>query len=171
MKVSPIPLDIRAFLLDLKDRMSAEGWAARIPTDIPEGLPRVLADPNALERIMMNLLTNAFKYSAPHTKVTITVKRHDDEIVTIVSDRGPGIPQEMLPHLFERFYRTTQARERKEGLGLGLYITKGLVEAHGGRIWVESQPGEGSTFYFTLPAQAPKERRDETDREPRPGRR
>jgi signal transduction histidine kinase len=112
----------------------------------------VLADPDRLERILMNLLTNALKYSAPGTPVTVALARRDGQVVTAVSDQGPGIPPDELPHLFERYYRARETRERKEGLGLGLYITKGLVEAHGGRLWVESQVGKGSTFSFSLPA-------------------
>jgi len=71
--------------------------------------------------------------------------------VTSVSDRGPGIPPEDLPKLFQRYARTTVGEDRRDGLGLGLYITRKLVEAHGGRIWVESQVGVGSTFSFSLP--------------------
>ena len=80
------------------------------------------------------------------------MRRCDGEVVTSITDRGPGIPPEDLPRLFQRYGRVRGARERREGLGLGLYITKMLVEAHGGRIWAESQVGKGSTFSFTLPA-------------------
>jgi signal transduction histidine kinase len=72
-------------------------------------------------------------------------------LVTTVTDHGPGIPPEELPQLFERYRRARAALETREGLGLGLYITKGLVEAHGGRIWAESRVGQGSSFSFTLP--------------------
>ena len=75
----------------------------------------------------------------------------DGQVVVAISDEGPGISPEDLPHLFERFYRAKGAR-KAEGIGLGLYITRALVEAHGGRVWVESEVGKGSTLYFTLPA-------------------
>ena len=151
LKLNRVPLDLRQFVLDLKERLAGLLEARRIRVEAPEGLPPVSADPDRLERILTNLLSNALKYSAPGTEVTVTLARQDGEVVTSVTDRGRGISPEDLPHMFERYYRGREARERREGLGLGLYITKGLVEAHGGRIWVESEVGKGSTFSFTLP--------------------
>jgi len=145
------PLDLHAGISDLKERLAAVG-GERIRVEAPEKLPQVSADPDRVERILTNLLTNALKYSLPGTPVTVTLTKRKGEVVTAVSDRGPGIPPDALPHLFERYYRAREAREHRAGLGLGLYIAKGLVEAHGGRIWVESRAGQGSTFYFTLPA-------------------
>ncbi len=81
----------------------------------------------------------------------MTAEQRDGEVVTSVADQGPGIPPEEAPRLFQRYGRTTAGESRREGLGLGLYITRRLVEAHGGRIWVKSQAGAGSTFSFTLP--------------------
>ncbi|HEX2947965.1 MAG TPA: sensor histidine kinase, partial [Armatimonadota bacterium] len=108
------------------------------------------ADQNRLERILVNLLSNALKYSFPNTPVLITAHRQGSEVVIAITDHGPGIAAEHLPHIFERFYRIKKEREA-ESIGLGLHIAKLLVEAHGGRIWAESTPGEGSTFSFTLP--------------------
>ncbi|MBI4498160.1 MAG: ATP-binding protein, partial [Chloroflexi bacterium] len=147
----PRPLDLRAFLLDLKERLAGLAGAERIRLEAPAGLSPVLADPDRLERILMNLLGNALKYSAPDTEITVTLAQREREVVTAVKDHGPGIAPEDLPHLFQRYRRTQAAQAHQEGLGLGLYITKGLVEAHGGRIWAESQLGLGSTFSFTLP--------------------
>lgn len=110
----------------------------------------VNADPNRLERILGNLVSNAIKYGGPESQVTVTIGEQNGEAVVSVSDRGPGIDPADLPHLFDRGYRAARTQQA-EGLGLGLYITRLLVEAHGGRIWVESCPGEGSTFSFTLP--------------------
>ena len=146
------PIDLRSFMLDLKQRLAGTLETDRIRVEAPEGLPPVTADPDRLERILTNLLSNALKYSAPDTEVTVSLARADGEVITSVTDRGPGIAPEDLPNLFERYYRARPARERREGLGLGLYITRGLVEAHGGRIWVESELGKGSTFSFRLPA-------------------
>ena len=145
------PVDLRQYLLDLKERLVGTMEVERIRIEAPEGLPPVSADPDRLERILVNLLSNALKYSDPGTEVTVTLAQRGGEIATSVTDRGRGIAPEDLPHMFERYYRARAARERREGLGLGLYITKGLVEAHGGRIWVESQVGKGSTFSFALP--------------------
>ena len=99
----------------------------------------------------MNLLTNALKYSSEETPVVVRARLKDGTVLVSVQDFGVGISPQDLPHLFQRYYRAKTDR-KAEGIGLGLYITKQLVEAHGGRIWVESTVGEGSTFFFTLPA-------------------
>ena len=145
------PVDLRSFTLDLKRRLAASLDTARIAVEIPEGLPAASADPERLGRIMTNLWSNALKYSAAGTPVTVTAEWRDGEVITSVTDRGPGIPAEDLPRLFQRYFRTERAKDAREGLGLGLYITRRLVEAHGGRIWVESEVGRGSTFSFSLP--------------------
>jgi len=145
------PVDLATFLNGLVARLSGALDTRRIRVSAPPGLPPALADPDQLERIVTNLLSNALKYSPAGSEVTVTLSARDGQLVTAVADRGPGIAPEDLPHLFERYYRTAAVRERHEGLGLGLYITRKLVEAHGGRIWVESEPGKGSTFYFSLP--------------------
>jgi signal transduction histidine kinase len=122
----------------------------RVDIDVPAGLPDVAADTDRLERILTNLLTNALRYSFPETRVLVKARRTDKGVVISVTDKGVGIAPADLPRVFERFYRVKDAG-KPEGLGLGLYITKMLIEAHGGRIWVESELGKGSTFYFTLP--------------------
>ncbi len=155
LRLNREPLDLRAFLLEMKDRLSESMEVDRLRVEAPEVLPRVLADADRLERILLNLLTNALKYSLPATEVRILLARRDDEVVTSIVDRGAGIPPEELPQLFQRYHRTRLAQEQKEGLGLGLYITRGLVEAHGGRIWAESQLGQGSAFHFSLPIAGP----------------
>ncbi len=147
-----VRLDLRAFLLEMRERMGEAMDAERIRVEASEDIPAVLSDPNDLERILMNLLTNALKYSDSGTEVTVTLVSRGGEVVTSVSDLGPGISPEELPHLFQRYHRTRRTRGTREGLGLGLYITRMLVEAYGGNIWVESEVGKGSTFHFSLPA-------------------
>ncbi len=142
---------MRDFALGLRERLSPALDVDRIDVEVPEDLPEVWADPARLERILTNLWSNALKYSAPGTRVTVSARTEDGWVVTSVTDRGPGIPPEELARLFERYFRGAAGRERGEGVGLGLYITRRLVEAHGGRIWVESQVGVGSTFSFSLP--------------------
>jgi len=151
LTLNPRPVDLLQAVLDLRERLSGVAEAERIQVESPDDLPSVSADPDRLERILTNLLTNSLKYSAPGSQVTVALAPTDGEVVVSVSDQGPGIAPEDLPHLFERFYRGNHSHDGREGLGLGLYITKGLVEAHGGRIWAESRVGEGSTFSFTLP--------------------
>lgn len=145
-------LDAAAFLNDLKQRLIGVLEADRIEIRTQPRLPFVSADPDRLERILMNLLSNALKYSEPGTLVTVSLTRWTDWALVSVSDRGRGIPTEDIPRLFDKFRRPDNEAVRKDSLGLGLYITKGLVEAHGGHIWVESELGKGSIFHFTLPS-------------------
>ena len=144
------PVNLRAYLADLLQRSATVFDVGRIHIELPEDLPPVSADLNRLERILSNLLSNALKYSNPGTPVLVRARQTDHLIEVSVQDFGQGIAPEDLPHIFERFYRTKGGR-KAEGIGLGLYITMMLVKAHGGRIWVESEVGKGSTFYFTLP--------------------
>ena len=111
----------------------------------------MLADPDRLERILVNLLTNALRYSSPNTEVTVKLSLEDDRVITAVSDRGPGIPPEEIAKLFEPYERARERPVPRETVGLGLYISRGLVEAQGGEIWVQSEVGRGSTFSFSLP--------------------
>jgi signal transduction histidine kinase len=114
--------------------------------------PRVEADPVRIAQVVGNLSGNALKYSEPGSAVQVEVRRVASELCVGVTNRGAGISAEELPNLFQRHYRTASARSGPaRGLGLGLYISKAFVEAHGGRIWAESRPGETTTFQFTLP--------------------
>lgn len=150
LALSKLPLDVAAFLQDLLARSQGILDANRIGVDVCEHLPHVCADGYRLERILTNLLTNALKYSPPEKPVWVRAERAGEDVLVSVSDEGPGIAPEDIPYLFQRFYRAKGAR-KGEGIGLGLYIARMLVEAHGGRIWVESEMGKGSAFHFTLP--------------------
>jgi len=117
-------------------------------------LPKIQGDPQRLGQVLQNLCTNAINYTPEGGSVTVTVTRDDaaGEIRTGVQDTGIGISKEDLPKIFQRFFQTEQAQKmRKGGFGLGLKIAREIVERHGGRIGVESEPGKGSLFYFTLP--------------------
>ncbi len=144
-------IDLHEYLRDLHRRLEGLVDPARIILDLPEDLPPVLADVARLERIFFNLLTNAFRHSPADAPVTVSARRVESTVVTAIADRGPGIAPEEVTQLFEQFYQAQAGRERHGGLGLGLYISKSLVEAHGGQIWVESELGRGSTFSFSLP--------------------
>ncbi|MHB1134167.1 MAG: ATP-binding protein [Chloroflexota bacterium] len=147
------PLDLQAYVAEIISRHVGHGEACRLslkPQSAP--LPPVPADPDRLERVVANLVGNALKYSPPDTTVQVSLTARDKTVVVSVRDQGRGIAAVDLPHLFERYYRSQEIRESKsEGLGLGLYIARLIVEAHGGKIWVRSQPGAGSTFSFSLP--------------------
>lgn len=143
-------LDLEQFIAEVTQRLAGALDMGRVRLVVSEKLPLVLADQDRLERILINLLANALKYSAPNSEVTVRLEWQDEEVVVSVMDWGVGISPEDLPHLFDEFYRSKRV-EKTGGLGLGLYIAKMLVEAHGGRIWVRSRLGVGSTFIFTLP--------------------
>jgi PAS domain S-box-containing protein len=115
-------------------------------------LPSVNVDAGRIKQVMENLLDNACKYSSKGTKVVITACRKDQELIVSVADNGIGIPEDELERIFDKMYRVEQSQSlEKPGLGLGLTICREIVEAHGGRIWAESQPGKGSVFSFALP--------------------
>jgi len=112
-------------------------------------------DPDQLRQVFVNILDNAIKHTESGS-VTVTLTATEKEISVSVRDTGVGIPQEHLPHVFERFYRVDKARSRERGgTGLGLSIARGIVFAHGGRIDIASKPGEGTTCTVTLPRASP----------------
>jgi signal transduction histidine kinase len=129
-------------------------WASRVT--FRRSRPIVIrGDQDRLERVLLNLLTNAFKYSPPEAPVRITLRSESGWLLVAVRDRGVGISSQDVPHVFERFYRTGNS-PHGGGLGLGLYIAREIVERHGGKLTVRSVEGKGSTFAFTLPIVGPK---------------
>ncbi|HEY65714.1 MAG TPA: PAS domain S-box protein [Caldilineae bacterium] len=134
------------------ERFSTQTDRHQFEVDFPDDYPIVLADEERLRQVLNNLISNAIKYS-PDGGVIRVGGWADDEWVTVyVADQGIGIPVEEQSRLFQRFYRVDSSLRRKtQGAGLGLYLCKSLIEAHGGRIWFRSEPGKGSTFFFSLP--------------------
>jgi two-component system phosphate regulon sensor histidine kinase PhoR len=119
---------------------------------VPDDLPPIRGDEERLDQLLMNLLHNAIKFSPDGGSVAITTDEHPDGVVISVTDHGVGIPRKDQARVFERFYKVDRARQRGVGgTGLGLAIARHIAEAHGGRIWLESTEGEGSTFSFSLP--------------------
>jgi two-component system phosphate regulon sensor histidine kinase PhoR len=155
LKMEAIPL--RDFIDDVVEFVKEPAERKKISlsrNEIPSSLS-VHADRSYLEQILINLLDNAIKYTPEGGQVTVSaIERDSKDIQFSVEDNGIGIPKEDLSRIFERFYRVDKGRSKEMGgTGLGLSIVKHLVQAHGGRVWVESQMGKGSTFYFTLPKQ------------------
>jgi signal transduction histidine kinase len=144
------PVDLAGFVLDLQAHLAGTLPLDRVQVTVPAGLPAADVDPQRLERILVNLLSNALKYAPAPTPVVLGASVQDGQLVVSVADRGPGIAPRDLPHLFEKYFRAGGS-PKKEGIGLGLYATRLLVQVHGGRIWVESALGEGTTFYVALP--------------------
>jgi len=119
--------------------------------EVGTGIQQITADLDRLLQILLNLLSNAMQHVSSAGIVILSIQRHKDYLHFSVADNGSGISTEDLPHVFERFYRVDDSRNRREGgMGLGLAIAKGYAEAHHGKMWVESSPGSGTTFYFTL---------------------
>jgi len=130
-------------------RPLADQKSLRIERQVAQGLPAVVCDRRRVLQALANLLTNAIKFTAERGRIRIGVELRGGDVTFFVADTGIGIPEEALHHLCERYWQADQAK--RAGAGLGLYIVKGIVEAHGGRVWAESKLGEGSTFFFTLP--------------------
>ena len=151
LNLQPVPLRPLAekILTDLKTRASAKD--VKLVNALPE--LTATADANRLEQVLANLVDNAIKYGRANGTVIVGGQKTDaDKIEIFVQDDGPGIPPESLDRVFERFYRVDKARSREQGgTGLGLSIVKHIVQSHGGKVWVKSEPGKGATFSFTLP--------------------
>ena len=148
------PTAIADLVLVPLERLSSQAQRADVELilDLPSPLPQVLADAERVQQVVTNLLHNAIKFTPPHGKVIIRAIDQRQEILISVQDTGIGIPAEDLPRIFERFYKSDRARTRSRGgTGLGLAICRHLIRAHNGRIWVKSQEGNGSTFFFSLP--------------------
>ncbi len=134
-------------------RLFAERQGLRLVLDVPEHLPTVRGDEERLGQVLLNLLHNAVKFSPNGGEIRVTVRPDPDGVVVAVADPGVGVPRADQGRIFERFYKVDRARVRGRGggTGLGLAIARHIVESHGGRIWVESEEGAGSTFSFVLP--------------------
>ncbi|HEC23117.1 MAG TPA: GAF domain-containing protein [Chloroflexi bacterium] len=154
LQIQPQPIDLADVL-----RSSVNAAQLRLGDHIvhlttENELPTCYGDARRIQQILANLLDNAAKYSPPGTPIRVHAESQGQELIVSVTDQGQGIPPEHVEHIFDRFYQVSNSRgdAGRHGIGLGLAICRGLVEAHGGRIWVESEVGRGSTFYFSLPA-------------------
>jgi signal transduction histidine kinase len=157
-----------SFLKDVVDALTPQG-RSRVWLEVDRETPPVVIDPNRMEQILRNLIENALKFSPPDSQVFLTGKIEEGAIHLSVSDQGVGITEAEIPRIFERFHQAGEVMTREaEGAGLGLYITKRLVEAMDGQIEVESNPGEGTTFNVTLPLRPVEEPAVEPTEEPAP---
>lgn len=146
------PINIGNAVQDIVEKIRQRYPAHRFLTDLPKGLPPVHADQLRVERILHNLLENAVKYSPQGGEIRVSVRPEKERLVVDINDQGMGISAQDQAKLFEPFQRLEDSiGEGIKGIGLGLLVCRRLVEAHGGQIWVESEPGQGTTFFFTLP--------------------
>lgn len=134
----------------LAERFQTQTDRHTITVDFPEDFPTILADEKRIGQVISNLLSNAIKY-APGGEIRISGQARPEQVIVTVSDEGPGIDPADIPYIFDRFYRSERAARQTKGAGLGLYLAKAIVEAHGGRIWVDPQPNHGARICFSLP--------------------
>lgn len=148
------PVNVADLVREVTEQMHLGTPAHTLTIDANGDGPVISGDRDHLEQVVGSLLDNAMKYSPAGGDVTISVTKEGDEALIVVVDRGMGIPRDQLSKVFDLFYRTAEAESRRTpGLGLGLYITRGIVERHGGRIWMESEPGQWTKVTVALPLQ------------------
>lgn len=151
LRIAPVAVEPSTLLTDalqtLRPLVEAKGIA--LDLQIETGLPKVMADRERIQQTLSNLVGNAIKFSPSGSKIVVVARRDTDGVVISVLDSGSGIDPEHVPKVFDRYWQSS--RTDRQGAGLGLAIAKGIVETHGGRIWIESKPGEGTAASFTLP--------------------
>ncbi len=152
------PVDIKSLLQGIGWQTSPllQGKGQNLNMDLPASLPIIHGDGQRLEQVVLNLMTNAAKFTPKGGSITLRARERDTGLLIEVQDTGIGISKEEQARLFKPYSRLSADRQRHPGLGLGLALAKQVVELHGGKIWVESEPGKGSTFSFSLPLDARK---------------
>ncbi len=150
--LQPVPLDLGSFMSDINHRFQGRAQELGVNLEVAKGSGELLADPDRLLQVFINLLDNALGHTPPGKTVRVLIIEEQNQVQMAVQDEGEGIPKEALPFIFDRFFRVNKARSRKDGgMGLGLAIVRQIVEAHGGQIRVESDMGKGTTFWMVLP--------------------
>jgi len=156
LELNPKPVQLPSLIEKVVTAQKSYTTKHTFKMDVEEDLPIVIADEDKVDQILTNLVSNAIKYSPRGGKVTVAGHKDRNGVVVSVGDQGMGIPKDHLPRIFERFHRVDNRDAREVGgTGIGLYLVKHLVEAHGGKIWVDSEVEKGSTFTFTLPYKPP----------------
>ncbi len=157
--------DLGTLVGDVLGRLRPVIAERKVITDVSDDLPPVPLDYVEVDEVLGNLIENAVNYTPSETDIYVSAKYGGDHVEIEVADSGPGVPSDALPHVFEPFYQVQATGPRSRGMGLGLAVAKGLVEAHGGRIWAENRPVGGARFVFTLPLAAPApDRTDHSER-------
>jgi signal transduction histidine kinase len=152
LKYAAAPFDMALFIDRMVSDMCKADEGLNLTADLAEDLPQAMGDEHRYRQVLFNLLSNAMKFSDRGDPIRVSAIADGDEIVIAVQDKGVGIPAEEIDRVFQKFARVEgPSASKAEGTGLGLYICKLMVEAQGGRIWIESEPGAGSRFSFTVP--------------------
>ena len=144
-------VSIKSIAQRISERFRTQSGAHTIVVDFPPEIPVILGDEDRLSQVFSNLISNAIKYSPNGGEIRLSGKVLPEQVVICVSDQGPGIAADDIPHVFDRFYRASETSRTTKGAGLGLYLAKAVIEAHGGSIWVDPRPGSGARFCFSLP--------------------
>lgn len=133
------------------ERFTVQAPVHKFMVDFPEDFPVILGDEDRLEQVLYNLFSNAVKYSPDGGEIRLSAQVRVEQVIVCVSDQGPGIAPGDIPYIFDRFYRAPEASKRTKGTGLGLFLSRAVIEAHGGRIWVDPMPDQGARICFSLP--------------------
>jgi PAS domain S-box-containing protein len=149
IKKTDVALDVLAERIGERFRTQSSKHTIRV--EFPKSFPIILADEDRITQVISNLISNAIKYSPEGGEIRISGQFRPDQAIVCVSDQGPGIAPDDIPHIFDRFYRSSTATRTTKGAGLGLYLARAVVEAHAGRIWVDPRPGDGARICFSLP--------------------
>jgi K+-sensing histidine kinase KdpD len=150
MQLKKADINIFQLVKRLVERFQVQSDSHQIIINIPKDFPIIMADEPRLEQVLNNLISNAIKY-APDGDIRISGQTLADQVIICVSDEGPGIATGDLPHIFDRFYRAQEASRKTKGAGLGLYLARAIVEAHGGRMWADAKTDQGARICFSLP--------------------
>ncbi|HLF91066.1 MAG TPA: ATP-binding protein [Anaerolineales bacterium] len=151
LKLNLADLSLPQLAERLAERFRTQSDVHTIVVDFPEEFPIILGDETRVGQVLSNLISNGIKYSSRAGEIRVSGRALSGQVVVCVSDQGPGIAPGDIPHVFDRFYRADQASRTTKGAGLGLYLSRAVIEAHGGRIWVDPKPGEGARICFSLP--------------------
>jgi len=149
INLADVALDV--LVRRIAERFGVQSTSHEFIVDFPDHFPIILADEDRLAQVLNNLISNSMKYSPHGGEIRISGQVRSEQVIVCVSDQGPGIDAGDIPHIFDRFYRSKDASRTTKGAGLGLYLARAVVEAHGGRIWVDPRPGDGARICFSLP--------------------
>ncbi len=150
LSINQIDVSMQNLAAQLADRYASQAGSRQINIAFPKHFPLILADETRIRQVLTNLISNAIKY-APEGDINISGESRPEQIIVCVSDEGPGIDPKDMPHIFDRFYRAAESVNKTKGAGLGLFLARSIVEAHGGRMWVDSKSTAGARICFSLP--------------------
>lgn len=151
LSINLADLNLANLTQETAERFQTQTDKHKIITHFPKNFPVILGDENRMQQVLANLLSNAIKYSPRGGEIRLSGQIRAEQVIVCVNDEGPGIAPEDIPHIFDRFYRADEAARNTQGAGLGLYLTRAIVEAHKGRIWLDPRPGDGARICFSLP--------------------